>query len=71
MCSKYIKYIKIVMIPVKVLGRSSSFSTYNEDLVSMDKHSDFQAVDATGFINIQAIRLKEYKRLQDKINSTE
>ncbi|GJQ85105.1 hypothetical protein Trydic_g20237 [Trypoxylus dichotomus] len=53
---------------VTVLGRSSLFSTYNEDLVSMDKHSNFSPEDATGFINIQAIRLKEYRRLQDAIN---
>ncbi|XP_044262212.1 argininosuccinate synthase [Tribolium madens] len=49
---------------VVVLGRWSPVSLYNEELVSMDKHSEFSPSDATGFINIQAIRLKEYHRFQ-------
>lgn len=56
----------IFVFPVHILGRSSEYSTYNEALVSMDKHADFSPADSTGFINIQAIRLKEYKRMQDK-----
>ncbi|XP_019876483.1 argininosuccinate synthase [Aethina tumida] len=47
---------------VTILGRSSKVSLYNQDLVSMDIQSDFTPSDATGFINIQAIRLKEYNR---------
>ncbi|CAG9767232.1 unnamed protein product [Ceutorhynchus assimilis] len=47
---------------VTILGRSSKSSLYNADLVSMDKHSGFSPEDATGFINIHAIRLKEYHR---------
>lgn len=54
-------------ITVTVLGRSSEVSLYNEDLVSMDKLSTFSPADATGFINIQALRLKEYHRF---INQT-
>jgi argininosuccinate synthase len=53
---------------VTVLGRWSPVSLYNEDLVSMDKHSDFTPSDATGFINIQAIRLKEYNRFRKQQN---
>ncbi|KAF7277779.1 argininosuccinate synthase [Rhynchophorus ferrugineus] len=49
---------------VTILGRVSNTTTYNEDLVSMDRHSTFSPQDASGFINIQAIRLKEYHRLQ-------
>lgn len=49
---------------VVVLGRFSEISLYNEDLVSMDRHSNFSPADATGFINIQALRLKEYHRTQ-------
>lgn len=49
---------------VFILGRSSDICLYNEDLVSMDKHADFSPADATGFINIHAIRLKEYNRFQ-------
>ncbi|KAG5891758.1 hypothetical protein JTB14_012492 [Gonioctena quinquepunctata] len=52
---------------VTVLGRSSETSLYNEDLVSMDKHSSFVPSDATGFINIHALRLKEYNRYQNKM----
>ncbi|KAF5275893.1 hypothetical protein FQR65_LT04132 [Abscondita terminalis] len=52
---------------VMVLGRSSNVSLYNEDLVSMDKHGEFTSADATGFINIHAIRLKEYHRYQNSI----
>ncbi|XP_074042118.1 argininosuccinate synthase [Leptinotarsa decemlineata] len=52
---------------VIVLGRSSKVSLYNEDLVSMDKHSSFVPGDATGFINIHAMRLKEYNNFQNKI----
>ncbi|EEZ97516.1 argininosuccinate synthase [Tribolium castaneum] len=53
---------------VVVLGRWSPVSLYNEELVSMDKHSEFSPSDATGFINIQAIRLKEYHRFQKQQN---
>ncbi|XP_060523558.1 argininosuccinate synthase [Cylas formicarius] len=49
---------------VYILGRSSEVSLYNKDLVSMDRHAGFSPEDATGFINIQAIRLKEYNRVQ-------
>ncbi|KAK4881576.1 hypothetical protein RN001_004895 [Aquatica leii] len=54
--------LKIYKGNVFVIGRSSKTSLYNEDLVSMDKQSDFTPADATGFINIHAIRLKEYHR---------
>ncbi|XP_066156538.1 argininosuccinate synthase [Euwallacea fornicatus] len=53
---------------VYILGRFSKTSLYNADLVSMDKHSGFSPQDATGFINIQAIRLKEYHRFLKKQN---
>lgn len=51
---------------VYVLGRCSPTSIYNQSLVSMDKHDDFTPSDATGFINIHAIRLKEYSRAHRK-----
>nr|CAH7714682.1 unnamed protein product [Callosobruchus chinensis] len=53
---------------VTILGRSSETSIYNEELVSMDKHSNFSPSDATGFINIQALRLKEYHRVNTPSN---
>ncbi|XP_062814985.1 argininosuccinate synthase [Anolis carolinensis] len=54
-----------------VLGRDSPVSLYNQHLVSMDVQGDYQPPDATGFININALRLKEYHRLQSKINSAQ
>ncbi|ENN73793.1 hypothetical protein D910_07019 [Dendroctonus ponderosae] len=48
---------------VTVLGRSSSKAPYNADLVSMDQLVGFGPQDATGFIKIQAIRLREHQRL--------
>lgn len=56
------------MFAVMILGRKSDVSLYNEDLVSMDKHAEFSPSDATGFINIQAIRLKEFHRFQEQGN---
>lgn len=50
---------------VTVLGRSSIKAPYNADLVSMDQLVGFGPQDATGFINIQAIRLREHQRLAE------
>ncbi|XP_013144594.1 PREDICTED: argininosuccinate synthase [Papilio polytes] len=47
---------------VSILSRKSSTSLYNKDLVSMDVAGGFSPEDSTGFININAIRLKEYAR---------
>ncbi|XP_067327882.1 argininosuccinate synthase [Anolis sagrei] len=54
-----------------ILGRDSAVSLYNQELVSMDVQGDYQPSDATGFININALRLKEYHRLQSKINAAQ
>ncbi|KAK9392306.1 argininosuccinate synthase [Crotalus adamanteus] len=51
---------------VYVLGRESPQSLYNEELVSMDVQGSYEPSDATGFININSLRLKEYHRLCDK-----
>ncbi|XP_072840657.2 argininosuccinate synthase [Pogona vitticeps] len=51
---------------VYILGRESGGSLYNEQLVSMDVQGDYEPSDATGFININSLRLKEYHRLQSK-----
>lgn len=59
-------YLELYKGNVTVLGRKSEVSLYNEDLVSMDKHAEFTPSDATGFINIQAIRLKEYHRFREQ-----
>ncbi|OWK10258.1 ASS1 [Cervus elaphus hippelaphus] len=54
---------------VYILGRESPLSLYNEELVSMNVQGDYEPVDATGFININSLRLKEYHRLQNKVTA--
>uniref|UniRef100_A0A671YX92 Argininosuccinate synthase n=1 Tax=Sparus aurata TaxID=8175 RepID=A0A671YX92_SPAAU len=49
---------------VYILGRESSKSLYNEELVSMDVQGDYDPCDASGFIRINAVRLREHHRLQ-------
>lgn len=49
---------------VYILGRESPKSLYNEELVSMDVQGDYDPCDASGFIRISAVRLREHNRLQ-------
>jgi argininosuccinate synthase len=49
---------------VFIVARTSPFSLYNQDLVSMDVQGDYEPVDAAGFIKVNAIRLKEFRRLR-------
>ncbi|XP_061118047.1 argininosuccinate synthase [Conger conger] len=49
---------------VYVLGRESPRSLYNQELVSMNVQGDYDPGDASGFIKVNAVRLKEYHRLQ-------
>ncbi|XP_048369461.1 argininosuccinate synthase isoform X1 [Sphaerodactylus townsendi] len=56
---------------VYVLSRESHRSLYNEELVSMDVQGNYEPSDATGFISINSLRLKEYHRLQDKVSSVQ
>jgi len=48
---------------VVTIGRESPTSLYNQDLSSMDIAGGFDATDSTGFININAIRLKAHKQV--------
>ncbi|KAK9456082.1 argininosuccinate synthase [Dipodascopsis uninucleata] len=49
----------------RVLGRSSETEKlYDASESSMDEIGDFQPTDATGFIAVQAIRLKKYGRMK-------
>ena len=48
---------------VKILGRQSCNSLYNQELVSMDVQGGYNPTDAGGFIRIHAIRLKEHFRV--------
>ncbi|KAI8959077.1 argininosuccinate synthase [Daldinia sp. FL1419] len=55
---------------VYVLGRSSNASNlYSEEAASMDSLEGFSPQDTTGFIAIQAIRLKKYGEQRDKDGS--
>uniref|UniRef100_A0A667YFR9 Argininosuccinate synthase n=1 Tax=Myripristis murdjan TaxID=586833 RepID=A0A667YFR9_9TELE len=49
---------------VYILGRESPKSLYNEELVSMDVQGDYDPCDASGFIKVNAVRLREHHRLQ-------
>ncbi|KAI5642429.1 arginosuccinate synthase domain-containing protein [Phthorimaea operculella] len=51
---------------VTILARKSSTSLYNKELVSMDIAGGFSPEDSTGFININALRLKEYARFSSQ-----
>ncbi|XP_016115886.1 argininosuccinate synthase [Sinocyclocheilus grahami] len=52
---------------VYILGRESPKSLYNEELVSMDVQGDYDPCDASGFIRINAVRLREHNRLQGAV----
>ncbi|CAH2238796.1 jg7730 [Pararge aegeria aegeria] len=54
--------VQIFKGSVSILARKSTTSLYNKDLVSMDIAGGFSPEDSTGFININAVRLKEYAR---------
>ncbi|KAJ7987304.1 hypothetical protein DPEC_G00337340 [Dallia pectoralis] len=54
---------------VYILGRESPKSLYNEELVSMDVQGDYDPCDASGFIKINAVRLREHHRLQGETSS--
>uniref|UniRef100_A0A8C8GEI5 Argininosuccinate synthase n=1 Tax=Oncorhynchus tshawytscha TaxID=74940 RepID=A0A8C8GEI5_ONCTS len=54
---------------VYILGRESPKSLYNEELVSMDVQGDYDPCDASGFIKINAVRLREHHRLQGEHHS--
>lgn len=45
---------------ITICGRTSPTSLYDQDISSMDKEGGFTASDSTGFININAIRLKAH-----------
>uniref|UniRef100_A0A674NXR9 Argininosuccinate synthase n=1 Tax=Takifugu rubripes TaxID=31033 RepID=A0A674NXR9_TAKRU len=48
---------------VYILGRESPKSLYNEELVSMDVQGDYDPCDASGFIRINAVRLRHRAKL--------
>ena len=44
-----------------MIGRDSHTSLYDQEFSSMDVEGGFDAADSTGFININAIRLKVHQ----------
>jgi argininosuccinate synthase len=50
---------------VRVVARESLRSLYNQELVSMNVHGQLNYTAATGFIEINAIRLKEHRRVHE------
>lgn len=56
--------VKLYKGSVSVVSRrgAEGCSLYNTGLVSMDQHGDFDPSDATGFIAIHALRLREFWR---------
>lgn len=51
---------------VLIRARTSPYSLYSEELVSMDVQGNYDPVDANGFIKCNALRLQEYQRLREK-----
>ena len=50
---------------VTIIGRKSPYSLYGRDIVSMDFHGEYDQKDASGFIKLNALRLKmDAKRRQ-------
>lgn len=47
------------------LARSSDNSLYNKNIASMDIAGDYDQQDAAGFIKINAVRLANYRKLQN------
>ncbi|KAK7081927.1 Adenylosuccinate synthetase [Halocaridina rubra] len=60
--------LKIYKGNVYVLSRNAPVSLYNEELVSMDVQGDYDSSDATGFIRLNAVRLREHERVKETIN---
>ncbi|MBU1975464.1 MAG: argininosuccinate synthase [Nanoarchaeota archaeon] len=61
-----IVYLSLYKGNVKILGRESPSSLYDQDLASMDIEGGFNQKDSEGFIKINAVRLKANKAILDK-----
>lgn len=56
---------------VSAISRKSTKSLYNQELVSMDVHGQFSPSSATGFIDINSVRIKEYNRAFGGVSQTQ
>jgi argininosuccinate synthase len=61
-----IVYLSLYKGNVQIIGRESESSLYDKELSSMDIAGGFDQQDSTGFIKINAIRLKAQKAILDK-----
>jgi argininosuccinate synthase len=50
--------LKLYKGNVIVVGRKSPFSLYSEDFATFEKEEVYNQMDATGFIRLNALRLK-------------
>jgi argininosuccinate synthase len=54
-----------------VVGRfSATGNLYDMSESSMDEIGDFEPTDTTGFINVQAIRLKKYGKMKEEMGES-
>ena len=58
--------LKLYKGSVTVVGRKSPKSLYRPDLVTFEAGGDYQQADATGFIRLNALRLKIAAKLEGK-----
>ena len=58
--------VKLFKGAVHVIGRQSPNSLYNPELVSFDEEGGYDQTDATGFIKLNALRLRVRASLQKK-----
>jgi argininosuccinate synthase len=57
--------LKLYKGNVTVVGRKSPLSLYRPDLVTFEAGGDYQQADATGFIRLNALRLKIRAKLEE------
>jgi argininosuccinate synthase len=58
--------VKLFKGAVHVIGRKSDFSLYNPELVSFDEAGGYDQTDATGFIKLNALRLRVRAAMQSR-----
>jgi argininosuccinate synthase len=58
--------VKLYKGNVIIVGRKSPFSLYNEDFATFEKEDVYNQMDATGFIRLNALRLKIQALTKDK-----
>uniref|UniRef100_A0A646QE38 Argininosuccinate synthase n=1 Tax=Hemiscolopendra marginata TaxID=943146 RepID=A0A646QE38_9MYRI len=56
-------WVKLFKGHVSIHKRDAPKSLYNQELVSMDVQGNYDPSDATGFIKINALRLREHQRM--------